>query len=166
MQGFILDKKMGVGQPTRIENAKVLVGNIPMDTDKIKMYGARVKADSLARVGEIEEAEKEKMRGKCERIAAQGCNFFTNRQLIYNYPEEVLAQHGVNSLEHAGAPRAPAGARLTISATPGAPRLSARNVQTSRARSGWRSCWARRLRAPSTTPTPSASARASSSSRS
>lgn len=102
-----MDKKFGVGQPTRIENPKVLVGNIPMDSDKIKMYGARVKVDTLARVGEIEEAEKEKMKDKCDRIAAQGCNFFTNRQLIYNYPEEVLAQKGVGSIEHLGAPPRP-----------------------------------------------------------
>ena len=47
MQGFILDKKIGVGQAKKIENAKVLVANTPMDTDKIKMYGARVRVDSI-----------------------------------------------------------------------------------------------------------------------
>ncbi len=49
-EGFILDKKIGVGQPKRIENAKILVANTPMDTDKIKIYGARVKVDSMAKV--------------------------------------------------------------------------------------------------------------------
>jgi T-complex protein 1 subunit beta len=39
-EGFILDKRMGVGQPKRIENAKILVANTAMDTDKIKIYGA------------------------------------------------------------------------------------------------------------------------------
>ena len=38
-EGFILNKKIGVGQPTRIENAKILIANTAMDTDKIKIYG-------------------------------------------------------------------------------------------------------------------------------
>ena len=50
-EGFILDKKIGVGQPKRIENAKILVANTAMDTDKIKIYGARVRVDSMQKVG-------------------------------------------------------------------------------------------------------------------
>ena len=49
-EGFILDKRIGVGQPKRIENAKILVANTAMDTDKIKIYGARVRVDSVAKV--------------------------------------------------------------------------------------------------------------------
>lgn len=41
-EGFILEKKIGVGQPKRIENAKILVANTPMDYDKIKIFGAKV----------------------------------------------------------------------------------------------------------------------------
>jgi len=52
-EGFILDKKIGVGQPKRIENAKILVANTPMDTDKIKIYGARVRTEGMAQVGAI-----------------------------------------------------------------------------------------------------------------
>jgi T-complex protein 1 subunit beta len=40
--GFVLDKSFGVGQPHRVENAKILLANTPMDTDKIKIYGSRV----------------------------------------------------------------------------------------------------------------------------
>ena len=72
-----------------------------MDTDKIKIYGARVRVDSMAKVGEIEAAEKAKMAAKCEKIAKHGCNLFINRQLIYNYPEQVLSDLGVASIEHA-----------------------------------------------------------------
>lgn len=39
-EGFILDKQIGVGQPRRIENARILVANTAMDTDKIKIFGA------------------------------------------------------------------------------------------------------------------------------
>ncbi len=35
--GFLLDKSIGVGQPKRIENAKILIANTGMDTDKIKV---------------------------------------------------------------------------------------------------------------------------------
>jgi T-complex protein 1 subunit beta len=100
-EGFILDKKFNVGHPKRIENAKILIANTPMDTDKIKIYGARVRVDSMAKVGEIEAAEKRKMREKCEKIAKFGCNLFINRQLVYNYPEQVLMNAGVTSIEHA-----------------------------------------------------------------
>ena len=57
-EGFLLDKSVGVGQPHRIENAKILIANTSMDTDKIKIYGSRVRVDSLTKVAEIEQAEK------------------------------------------------------------------------------------------------------------
>ncbi len=88
-EGFILNKKIGVGQPKRMENARILIANTPMDTDKIKIFGSRVRVDSMAKVAEIEEAEKGKMREKCEKIIGHGINCFVNRQLIYNYPEQV-----------------------------------------------------------------------------
>ncbi|GER38779.1 T-complex protein 1 subunit beta [Striga asiatica] len=100
-EGFILDKKIGVGQPKRIENAKILVANTAMDTDKVKIYGARVRVDSMAKVAEIEGAEKEKMREKVQKIINHGINCFVNRQLIYNFPEELFADAGVLAIEHA-----------------------------------------------------------------
>ena len=38
--GFLLDKKPGVNQPKRVENARILIANTPMDTDKIKVVQA------------------------------------------------------------------------------------------------------------------------------
>jgi T-complex protein 1 subunit beta len=99
--GFLLDKQIGVGQPKRVENAKILIANTSMDTDKIKIYGSRVKVDSMTKVAEIEEAEKEKMRQKCEKIIAHGANVFINRQLIYNLPESIFAERGIMAIEHA-----------------------------------------------------------------
>merc|ERR1711976_1149733 len=85
-QGFLLDKKIGVNQPKRIENAKILVANTPMDTDKVKVFSSKVRVESVAKVAELELAEKEKMKEKVERILKHKCNVFINRQLIYNYP--------------------------------------------------------------------------------
>ncbi|KAF1920086.1 chaperonin Cpn60/TCP-1 family [Ampelomyces quisqualis] len=100
-EGFILDKKFGVNQPKRIENAKILVANTAMDTDKIKIFGARVKVDSTGKLAELEKAEREKMKAKVERIKAHGINCFVNRQLIYNWPEQLFADAGICSIEHA-----------------------------------------------------------------
>uniref|UniRef100_J3M5L4 CCT-beta n=1 Tax=Oryza brachyantha TaxID=4533 RepID=J3M5L4_ORYBR len=98
-EGFILDKK-GLGQPKRIENANILVANTAMDT-RVKIYGAHVWVDSMAKVAEIEAAEKQKMREKVEKIIARGINCFINRQLIYNFPEELFADAGILAIEHA-----------------------------------------------------------------
>merc|ERR1719456_1200901 len=98
--GFILEKRIGVGMPKVLENCKVCVANCQMDTDKIKIYGARVKVDSYEAVAEIEQAEKDKMKKKVEKIVAHGCNVFINRQLIYNYPEQLFKDAGVMAIEH------------------------------------------------------------------
>ncbi|XP_057233612.1 T-complex protein 1 subunit beta [Malurus melanocephalus] len=100
-EGFLLDKKIGVNQPKRIENAKILIANTGMDTDKIKIFGSRVRVDSTAKVAEIEQAEKEKMKEKVDRILKHGINCFINRQLIYNYPEQLFGAAGVMAIEHA-----------------------------------------------------------------
>jgi len=99
--GFLLDKKIGVGQPRRVENAKILLANTSMDTDKIKVYGAKVKVESMTKVAEIEEAEKDKMRAKCAKIIAHKCNVFINRQLIYNLPESIFTAEKIMAIEHA-----------------------------------------------------------------
>lgn len=58
--GFIIDQRIGVNQPRRLEQAKILLANTSMDTDKIKIYGAKVKSDSLFGIASIETAEKKK----------------------------------------------------------------------------------------------------------
>jgi hypothetical protein len=90
-----------------------------MDTDKIKIFGARMKVDSTGTLAELERAERvcicqpmgkfisltppkqEKMKAKVEAIASHGISVFVNRQLVYNYPENLLAEKGVMSIEHA-----------------------------------------------------------------
>ncbi|EPQ59771.1 hypothetical protein GLOTRDRAFT_56030 [Gloeophyllum trabeum ATCC 11539] len=100
-EGFILDKTIAVNSPKRMENAKILIANTSMDTDKIKIFGARVKVDSTGKLAELERAEREKMKAKVDAIAAHGINCFINRQLIYNYPEQLLTEKGIMVIEHA-----------------------------------------------------------------
>jgi len=88
-------------QPQRVENAKILIANTPMDTDKIKVFGSRVKVENISQIAELELAEKEKMKEKVEMICGHDMNVFINRQLIYNYPEQLFADKGVMAIEHA-----------------------------------------------------------------
>merc|ERR1719265_199690 len=99
-EGYILEKKIGTGHAKVLENCKVMVANCQMDTDKIKIYGARVKVDSFEAVQEIENAEKAKMKTKVEKIVKHGCNVFINRQLIYNYPDQLFRDNGIMAIEH------------------------------------------------------------------
>merc|ERR1719204_2607893 len=104
--GFILNKSFGLGQPKRIENARVMVANTAMDTDKIKIFGARVRVNTMSDVAAIEKTEKAKMKAKVEKILqhhkdGKQLNCFINRQLIYNYPEQIFADAGISSIEHA-----------------------------------------------------------------
>src|SRR3989338_1648827 len=100
-EGFILEKSIGVGQPKGIENPKILIANTSMDYDKVKIFGAVVRTDSIAQVADIEEAERQRMFAKCDRIIAHGCDVFINRQLIYNLPEQYFTDKGIVSIEHA-----------------------------------------------------------------
>ena len=67
-EGFILEKKFGISQPKRITNAKILIANTSMDTDKVKIFGAKFKVDSTSKLAELEKAEKLKMKNKVEKI--------------------------------------------------------------------------------------------------
>ena len=100
-EGFILDKSIGVNQPRRVENARILLANTSMDSDKIKVYGAHIKADSPEQLAAMERAERDKMKAKVDAIRAHNINVFINRQLIYNWPEQLFADAGIMAIEHA-----------------------------------------------------------------
>jgi T-complex protein 1 subunit beta len=99
--GMILEKTISTGCKRLARNPRIMVANTPMDHDKIKIMGSKVKVDSMQKIGEIEEAEKRKMQAKVNKILAYKPDVFINRQLIYNYPEQLLAQAGVIVIEHA-----------------------------------------------------------------
>lgn len=79
VDGIILEKTISTGCKKRLENGKILVANTPMDYDKIKIYGTKVKVDSMEKVAEIEEAEKEKMKAKVDKILKFEPDVFINR---------------------------------------------------------------------------------------
>jgi len=99
--GFILDKNFGLSMKTEWTRPRIMLANTGMDTDKIKIWGARVKVHSMEEVAQIEVAEKQKMKSKVDKILGHGIDIFINRQLIYDYPEELFRDAGVGSIEHA-----------------------------------------------------------------
>lgn len=101
IEGLILKCEFGIGQPKNITDAQILIANCPMDTDKIKIHGAKIETDSPDQLAAIEKAERDKMIVKCEKIATHKPTIFVNRQLIYNLPEQYFTEHNINSVEHA-----------------------------------------------------------------
>lgn len=78
-EGFILEKSISTGCARTKENPKIMVSNTPMDHDKVKIFGSKVKVDSMMKVAEIEEAEKMKMKKKVDKILAYKPDVFINR---------------------------------------------------------------------------------------
>ncbi|GMF01071.1 unnamed protein product [Ambrosiozyma monospora] len=72
-----------------------------MDTDKVKIFGAKIKVDGTSKLADLEKAEKAKMKNKVEKIKKFGINVFVNRQLIYDWPEQLFTDANINSIEHA-----------------------------------------------------------------
>lgn len=92
-----MDKKIGVNQPKRIENAKILVANTPMDTDKIKVFGAKVRVDGTAKVADIEAAERVCPRegggGGCDKLLSASFGCFARRLLADMRTQPLFLKH-------------------------------------------------------------------------
>lgn len=101
--GLILDKRMGGALPPnrQLRDARILIANTAMDTDKIKIYGSRFKVSGPEALAEFERAERDRMKEKVEAIRRHGINCFVNRQLIYNWPEQLFTDAGIVTVEHA-----------------------------------------------------------------
>lgn len=96
--GFILKKDIEVSE---VSNPRILIANTGMDHDKIKVFGAKVNVSSVGELAEMERVEKEKMRKKVECISRGNIDIFINRQLIYDYPLQLLKMKRIQAIEHA-----------------------------------------------------------------
>jgi len=68
---------------------------------KLKFSPQKIKVTSPEEIAKIEQAERERMLEKCQKIINHGINVFINRQLIYNLPEQYFSDHGICAIEHA-----------------------------------------------------------------
>ena len=97
--GFILDKKLEFSQIKKIKGAKILIMNTSLDSDKVKIYGVKIKVKSISNLARIEIGEQKKLLDKCKKILAHGINVIINRQLIYDRQERFFSDHGVLTIE-------------------------------------------------------------------
>lgn len=100
-EGFILNKKIEFNQPKKIKNAKILIVNTALDSDRIKINGVKIKVKSISNLARIEIGEQKKLLDKCRKILTHGINVIVNRQLIYNRQERFFSDHGILSIEQA-----------------------------------------------------------------
>jgi T-complex protein 1 subunit beta len=98
-EGYILDKTIEYDQPKKIKNAKILITNTSLDSDRIKIYGAKIKVKSISNLARIELGEQKKVLDKCKKILAHKINVVINRQLIYNRQNRFFCDHGILSIE-------------------------------------------------------------------
>jgi T-complex protein 1 subunit beta len=96
--GFILKKDIEVRE---MRNPRILVANTAMDQDKIKVFGAKLNVGSVSELAEMERVEKLRMQEKVEKISRNNVDCFINRQLIYDYPMQLLRMRNVQPIEHA-----------------------------------------------------------------
>ncbi|KAI5185357.1 T-complex protein 1 subunit beta [Nematocida homosporus] len=98
--GLMLECDVGPGQKTRVENPKVLVVNTALDTDKIKIFGAKASVTSPKDLERLEEAERQRMSEKVAAISKHA-DVIVNRQIIYDYPTQEFTKRGKVSVERA-----------------------------------------------------------------
>jgi len=99
-EGILLECDIGPGQKTEMDSPRVLVVNTAMDTDKVKIFGAKASVTSPKELEELENAERKKMAKKVEEIAAHA-DIIINRQIIYDYPTQEFTKRGKISIERA-----------------------------------------------------------------
>ncbi|KAK6090513.1 hypothetical protein P3W45_000610 [Vairimorpha bombi] len=96
--GFILNKESVISP---MKNPRILIGNTSLDQDKIKVFGAKISVSSVQDLAEMEKIEREKMYKKIDSICNKKIDCFINRQLIYDYPMQLLKMKNVQPIEHA-----------------------------------------------------------------
>lgn len=97
VDGIVLNKSLEID----LNNPKILIANTSMDYDKIKIFSSKINVESIEELEKIEIAEKEKMISKVNSICSIPFNLFINRQIIYDYPLQLLRNKGISVIEHA-----------------------------------------------------------------
>ncbi|KAI5169108.1 T-complex protein 1 subunit beta [Pancytospora epiphaga] len=97
VDGMVLNKDVSIS----LENPRILVANTSLDLDKVKIFSSKINVSSVKELEKIEQAEKDKMVEKIERITSVPLELFINRQIIYDYPMQLLKNKGIAVIEHA-----------------------------------------------------------------
>lgn len=97
VEGFVLNK----AEKINIDSPRILVANTSMDYDKIKVMSSKINVSSVQELVELERAEKNRMVQKVDSICSVPFDLFVNRQIIYDFPQQLLRSKGVSVIEQA-----------------------------------------------------------------
>lgn len=97
VDGILLNKNIDIN----CESPKILVANTSMDYDKIKVMTSKISVSSISELVDIEKAEKARMAAKIDSICSIPFDIFINRQIIYDFPEQLLRNKGITVIEQA-----------------------------------------------------------------
>lgn len=97
VDGIVMNKDVTI----HLENPKILVSNTALDYDKIKIFSSKINVNSVKELERIELAEKDKMKRKIDEITQIPFDLFINRQIIYDYPLQLLKSKNISVIEHA-----------------------------------------------------------------
>jgi T-complex protein 1 subunit beta len=97
VDGLVLNKDIDIN----LENPRILVANTALDFDKTKILSSKISVGSVKELEKIEIAEKEKMINKVESICSSKFDLFINRQIIYDFPLQLLKNKNLAVIEHA-----------------------------------------------------------------
>lgn len=97
VDGLVINKSVDID----VIQPKILIGNTSMDYDKVKINSAKTNVSGICELKRIEIAEKEKMRRKIDEICSIEYDVFINRQIVYDYPLELLRKKKIAVIEHA-----------------------------------------------------------------
>lgn len=97
VDGFVLNKTIDI----EIDNPKILIANTSLDYDKIKIMSSKISVNSIKELEKIEISEKQRMIEKINLITKNPIDLFINRQIIYDFPMQLLRKEGVSVIENA-----------------------------------------------------------------
>ncbi|ORD94633.1 TCPB [Enterospora canceri] len=102
VDGLVIDKEIHFADDrTELTNPRVLVANTALDFDKIKIFSSKIEVDSISELEKVEEAEKQRMMEKIDRVCLIEFDLIINRQIIYDFPMQLLLGHGKHVIENA-----------------------------------------------------------------
>ncbi|KAL6122576.1 hypothetical protein NUSPORA_00343 [Nucleospora cyclopteri] len=100
VKNLSLKNKLNCNILYEMKNPKILVANTSLDYDKIKVFSSQISVTSIRELEEIEGAEKERMMDKISNICEMNFDIFVNRQIIYDYPMQLLLDRNKTVMEN------------------------------------------------------------------
>eukprot|EP00923_Selenidium_pygospionis_P026548 GHVN01047463.1.p1 GENE.GHVN01047463.1~~GHVN01047463.1.p1 ORF type:complete len:333 (+),score=31.18 GHVN01047463.1:468-1466(+) len=87
-------------QGPNLTNPSILVANTNLSTDRVKLPAATITQSNLFLLDSLQKKENAHLRAKLQSIIDLHPNLVVNRQIVYDYPNELLTDHSINLVEN------------------------------------------------------------------